>query len=263
MRLELGMCVCAPNESEKLSGGERVCFQCMCAHLHAYVPLFHYWPAAEASHFPVFIKTWTIKFYLQSIIRTPQINQRQLNQCIPGLVPGPHGSDGHSIFTAGIIHGGLRWSHTVHPLACSWLLDSNVPRSWPWSTAYGGSLLKGVGFDFINLAVEERSEEMNAMFHLVLSGHEGKAARGLQKSPPLSSAGRERLLDKPQISTVCQCAADVSLVMLTCGGTWQRWRTMVRTLIHTYIQTHTLSEWWVCYWQGHWDNKVLSPWQLY
>lgn len=56
------------------------------ARMHAPV---HYWPAAEASHFPVFIKTRPIKFYLQSIIRTLQINQRQLNQCIPGPGPGP------------------------------------------------------------------------------------------------------------------------------------------------------------------------------
>lgn len=52
----------------------------------------HYWPAAEASHFPVFIKTRPIKFYLQSIIRTPQINQRQLNRCFLGqcLDPSAH-----------------------------------------------------------------------------------------------------------------------------------------------------------------------------
>lgn len=58
-----------------------------------------------SSHFPVFIKTQPIKFYLQSIIRTPQINQRQLNQCFPGLVPGPPGPYGHSIFSTGLIHG--------------------------------------------------------------------------------------------------------------------------------------------------------------
>lgn len=153
-----------------------ICRECMClhAHVHTHTPPVHYWPAAEASHFPVFIKTWPIKFYLQSIIRTPQINQRQLNQCFPGLVPGPHGPHGHSIFSAGLIHGGLQRSHTVHPLACSWLLHSTVPWSWLWSAAYGGSPLRGIGFDFINSLVEVRDEEMNAMFHLVLSGHAGQ-----------------------------------------------------------------------------------------
>lgn len=149
-------------------------FGSMCTRLHAHAPPVHYWPAAEASHFPVFIKTWPIKSYLQSIIRTPQINQRQLNQCFPGPVPGPHGPHGHSIFSAGLIHGGLQWSHTEHPLACSWLLDSTVPRFWPWSAVHGGSPLRGVGFDFINSPVEVRDEEMNAMFHLVLSGHVGQ-----------------------------------------------------------------------------------------
>lgn len=61
---------------------------CMRTHTHTHACV-HYWPAAETSHFPFFIKTRPIKFYLQSIIRTLQINQRQLNQCIPGPVPGP------------------------------------------------------------------------------------------------------------------------------------------------------------------------------
>ena len=172
MRLEMGMCVYKMSVKNDLEGTRL--FACMCTRLHAHAPPVHYWPAAEASHFPVFIKTWPIKFYLQSIIRTPQINQRQLNQCFPGPVPGPHGPHGHSIFSAGLIHGGLQWSHTVHPLACSWLLDSTVPRSWLRNAAYGGSPLRGVGFDFINSPVEVRDEEMNAMFHLVLSGHAGQ-----------------------------------------------------------------------------------------
>lgn len=124
-------CVRAQNEYEKWSGGTAV-FACAHAHtrLHAWV---HYWPAAEASHFPVFIKTRPIKFYLQSIIRTLQIYQRQLNQCFPGPVPGPRGPRGHSIFSAGLMHGGLQWSYTTHPPpACSWLLDSAVPRSRLW-----------------------------------------------------------------------------------------------------------------------------------
>lgn len=172
MRLEIGTCV--RNECEKLSGGN----VCLCAYTRTH-PV-HYWPAAEASHFPVFIKTWPIKFYLQSIIRTPQINQRQLNQCFPGLVLGSHCPHGHSIFTAGLIHGRLRWSHTVHPLANSWLLGSTVPWSWLWSAPYGGSLLRGIGFDFINSPVKLKVTEMNAMFHLILSGHVGKWLRDLQ-----------------------------------------------------------------------------------
>lgn len=158
--------------------------ECVCVHMHVYthtnthlqvhVPPVHYWPAAEASHFPVFIKTWPINFYLQSIIRTPQINRRQLNQCFPEPVPGTPGPHGHSIFSTGLIHGGLQWNHTKHPLACSWLLDSSVLRSQLWSAAYGGSLLRGIWFDFINSPVEVRDEEMNPMFHLVLSGHAGQ-----------------------------------------------------------------------------------------
>lgn len=165
----MGVCVYKMSLKNDLVG---MCvFECMCTRLHAHAPHVHYWPTAEASHFPVFIKTWPIKFYLQSIIRTPQINQRQLNQCFPGPVPGPHGPHGHSIFTAGQIHGGLRWSHTAHPLACSGLLDSSVPQTWLCSAAYGGSLLRGIGLDFINSLVEVRDEKMNAMFHLALSGH--------------------------------------------------------------------------------------------
>lgn len=113
------VCVCVYKMSVKNDLEGACVFACMCTRSHAHAPPVHYWPAAEASHFPVFIKTWPIKFYLQSIIRTPQINQRQLNQCFPGPVPGPHGPHGHSIFSAGLIHGGLQWSHTVHPLACS------------------------------------------------------------------------------------------------------------------------------------------------
>lgn len=109
----MGMCVYKMSLKNDLEGA--CVFACMCTHLHAHGPLVHYWPAAEASHFPVFIKTWPIKFYLQSIIRTPQINQRQLNQCFPGPVPGPHGPHGHSIFSAGLIHGGLRWSIQYTP----------------------------------------------------------------------------------------------------------------------------------------------------
>lgn len=165
------VCVCVYKMSLKNDLVGMCVFECMCTRLHAHAPHVHYWPTAEASHFPVFIKTWPIKFYLQSIISTPQINQRQLNQCFPGPVPGPHGPHGHSIFTAGQIHGGLRWSHTVHPLACSGLLDSSVPQTWLCSAAYGGSLLRGIGLDFINSLVEVRDEKMNAMFHLALSGH--------------------------------------------------------------------------------------------
>lgn len=142
--------------------------------LQEHVPPVHYWPAAEASHFPVFIKTWPIKFYLQSIIRTLQINQGQLNQCFPEPVPGPHGPHGHSIFSAGLIHGGLQWSHTAHPLACSWLLDSIVPRCPLWSAVYSGSLLRGIEFDFINSPVELKDKQVNSMFHLVLRGHAGE-----------------------------------------------------------------------------------------
>lgn len=79
------MSVCTYKMSMKNDLGGTLCLHAH-ARLHARV---HYWPAAEASHFPVFIKTRPIKFYLQSIIRTLQINQRQLNQCIPGPVPGP------------------------------------------------------------------------------------------------------------------------------------------------------------------------------
>lgn len=176
MRLQIGVCVYKMSLKNDLEG--TCVLACMCTRLHAHAAPVHYWPAAEGSHFPVFIKTWSIKFYLQSIIRTPQINQRQLNQCFPGSVPGPHGPHGHSIFTAGLIHGRLRWSHIAHPLACSWLLDSIVPWFWLWSAAYGGSLLRGAGFDFINSPVEVRDEKMNAMFHFVLSGHVGQGWGG-------------------------------------------------------------------------------------
>lgn len=241
--------VCVQNESEKWSGGSVCVFACMCTRLHAHAPPVHYWPAAEASHFPVFIKTWPIKFYLQSIIRTPQINQRQLNQCFPGPVPGPHGPHGHSIFSAGLIHGGLQWSHTEHPLACSWLLDSTVPRSWLRSTAYGGSPLRGIGFDFINSPVEVRDEEMNAMFHLVLSGHVGQRRGGFWNVCHFfGTKGAVTQHAHSHVSpclqhTVCQCVVDVSLflVMLTCGSAWQRWRTMAHTQRHRYTHAYSPS----------------------
>lgn len=99
------MAVCVDKMSLK-NDLEGLCVPlCTCTHMNPQAAGVHYWPAAEASHFPVFIKTWPIKFYLQSIIRTPQINQRQLNQCFPGPEPGPHGPHGHSIFTVGLIHG--------------------------------------------------------------------------------------------------------------------------------------------------------------
>lgn len=147
-------------------------FVCVFADLNTHSS-FHYWPAAEASHFPVFIKTRPIKFYLQSIIRTPQINQRQLNQCFPGLVFGARGPHGHSIFTAGLIHGMQQWSHAVHSLAYSWLLGITVPWSRLWSAPHGGSPLWSIQFDFINSPVEFREEKMNTMFHFVLSGYMG------------------------------------------------------------------------------------------
>lgn len=144
---------------------------CVCLRAWTHTRPVHYWPAAEASHFPVFIKTRPIKFYLQSIIRTLQINQRQLNQCFPGLVFGARGPHGHSIFTAGLIHGMQQWSHAGHSLAYSWLLGITVPRSRLWSAPHGGSLLRSIQFDFINSPVEFGEEKMNTMFHFVFSGH--------------------------------------------------------------------------------------------
>lgn len=128
MRVEMSVCTYKMSMKNDLGGT-------LCLHAHTHTRLqawVHYWPAAEASHFPAFIKTRPIKFYLQSIIRTLQIYQRQLNQCFSGPVPGPCGPRGHSIFSAGLMHGGLQWSYTTHPLACSWLLDSTVPRSRLW-----------------------------------------------------------------------------------------------------------------------------------
>lgn len=238
MRLEMGMCVYKMSLKNDLEG--MWVFACMCTCLHAHASPVHYWPAAEASHFPVFIKTWPIKFYLQSIIRTPQINQRQLNQCFPGPVPGPHGPHGHSIFTAGLIHGGLRWSHTVHPLACSWLLHSTVPRSWQRSTAYGGSLLRSIGFDFINSPVEVRSEEMNAMFHLVLRGHVGQrwgGSRNLCHFFGMKGAVTQHIHSHiSQQHTICRCIADVSLSCYV--DMWQYMTVMTNNGSHTDTQIH-------------------------
>lgn len=238
-------------------------------HLQAHAPPVHYWPAAEASHFPVFIKTWPIKFYLQSIIRTPQINQRQLNQCFPGPVPGPHGPHGHSIFSAGLIHGGLQWSHTVHPLACSWLLHSTVPRPQLWSAAYGGSPLRGIVLDFINSPVEVRDEEMNAMFHLVWSGQVGQRWGSRHFfSVKGSSNSVFTVLDLHFGSSVCHCFADLSpscyVDMWQCVTVMANNGPHMETPVHSFTaHTYTQNEWWVCYWQGHWDNKVLSHWQLH
>lgn len=227
MRPEIGVCVYKMSLKNDLEG--TCVLVCMCTHLHAYAPRVHYWPAAEASHFPVFIKTWPIKLYLQSIIRTPQINQRQLNQCFPGPVPGPHGPHGHSIFTAGLIHGRLRWSHTLHPLACSWLLDSGVPWSWLWSAVHGGSLLRGVGCDFINSLVEVRHKKMIAMFHFILSGHVGQRWR----APEIYGTSLvQRVAPKIQSQLCAATVLQMSflLVMLTCGSdTWQWLQTMTHT----------------------------------
>ncbi len=238
MRLEMGTCVYKMSLKNDLEGA--CVFACMCTRLHAHAPPVHYWPAAEASHFPVFIKTWPIKFYLQSIIRTPQINQRQLNQCFPGPVPGPHGPHGHSIFSAGLIHGGLQWSHTEHPLACSWLLDSTVPRSWLRSTAYGGSPLRGVGFDFINSPVEVRDEEMNAMFHLVLSGHVGQRRGGFGNvchffGTKGAAAQHVHSHVSPRLQhAVCQRAVDVSLSCYV--DMWRRMTATANNGPHTETQ---------------------------
>lgn len=284
MRPEMGMCVYKRSLKNDLQG--TCVFSCVCRHLHAQAPPVHYWPTAEARHFPVFIKTWPIKFYLQSIIRTPQINQRQLNQCFPGSVPGPHGPHGHSIFPASLIHSVLLWSHTMHPLACSRLLDSTVPRSWLWSAAYGGSLLRGIGFDFINLPVEVRDREMNAMFHLILSGHVGHQSRAFRNlCHHVDMMGGSNSAYTGSLWEECNMCLSFLLfwpvaVRDSCGKQWPNWResdthseatplvfhmhSHPTTRTHTYICGDTKqSEWWVCYWQGHRDNKLLSHWQLH